>query len=158
MTQKNEQLLELLDPNSDQDYLIVHGNTLEDIIFAINAKDPGEKERETARLLRYQIRSSPPQEVDVPIGWYVLEVFLDRLATQIGRKVFSLQECLEVARVLKFDDCESELVAALGFLHDNHLLHYFPSTLPDVVFVNPQVLLFLFYLFFIIIFFLLIQV
>ena len=138
LAEKNEQLLSLL--SSDfLDQLVFHDEALNHLIFAVNAQIPGEPEKKVAELIREEISSSSSYHIKVPISWYTLENMLDSLSVQLGRKVLSKLECLEVAHKLNFN--KDRFHAALEFFHDNHLLHYFPKILPKIVFTSPQVLL-----------------
>ena len=138
--EKNRKLLDIFSSEYlDPGQFVFHDDALNHLIFAINARNPGKNEAEIAKQIRACIQSAQPPKINVPIWWYVLDISLDNLTHCLDRKVLSKKECLEVARKLNF--AEDELIAALNFLHDKHLLHYYPHILPDVVFASPQVLL-----------------
>ncbi|XP_064405771.1 uncharacterized protein LOC135350856 isoform X3 [Halichondria panicea] len=138
LDEKNDQLLHLL-PENYREKLILHGKELDQLIFAINAKSPNENDKDKVKFIRETIESSPPFEVDVPIKWFVLEVFLNNFSNHFNRKVIRKSECLNIAsQLLKME--EAELNACLQFFHSNHLLHYYP-VLPNLVFTSTQVLL-----------------
>ena len=138
LEEKNEKLLELLTPEF-RDQLVFYDEAKNQLIFAIDAKHPGAHEEEVAKLIRHFVESSPSQEVKVPIWWYVLELVLEKLTHLHDRNVLSRKECLEAARQFNFP--EQALTVALKFFHEQHLFHYFPEVLPEVVFCSPQVLL-----------------
>lgn len=77
---------------------------------------------------------------DVPLRWHTLEYVLRRVADKLGRKVLSLKECKWIAyRSLKIegDSCKEALI----FFSDLNLLCYWPDILPNVVFIEPQVVI-----------------
>ena len=56
-----------------------------------------------------------------------------------NRKILSKEECVKIGGSLELDGESLEL--ALEFFHKLSIIFYYPSILPDVVFVDPQVLL-----------------
>ena len=138
LKQKNEKLLKLL--SSDfRDQLVFYNEASNELIFPVDAKHPGAHEEEVAKLIRTVVERSPSRKIKVPIGWYALETVLEKLIRHLGRKILSKNECLEAAQQLNCH--ERALTAALKFFHEQHLFHYFPEVLPEVVFCSPQVLL-----------------
>ena len=138
LMEKNEKLLKLLTPEF-ADQLIFCRKDLNSLIFSLNAKSPGAHEERIAKLIRSVVESSPSRKVSIPIWWYVLEIILKKLSAHFDRMVLSKQECLEVACQLNIS--ESALIEALKLFHQQYIFHYYPETLPDVVFTSPQVLL-----------------
>ena len=138
LVEKNEKLLKLLTPEFADQLIFCQGN-LESLIFPLNAKSPGAHEGRMAKLIRSVVESSPSRKVTIPIWWYVLEITLKKLSAHFDRMVLSKRECLEVA--FQLDLSESALIEALKFFHQQHIFHYYPEILPDVVFTSPQVLL-----------------
>ena len=138
MEEKNEKLLKLLS-SEFRNQLVFYNEAENQLIFAVNAKHPGALEEEVARLIREVVEMSPSRKIKVPIVWYVLEIAIDKITHHLGRNVLSKKECLEVAQQLNCH--EKALTAALKFFHEQHLFHYFPEVLPEVVFCSPQVLL-----------------
>ena len=136
--EKNEKLLKLL-TSEFRDQLVFYNEAENQIIFAVDAKHPGAQEEEVAKLIRAVVEKSPSRGLPVPVWWYVLEIVLDKLTHLLGRNVLYKKECLEAAQQLNFH--ELALTAALKFFHEQHLFHYFPEVLPEVVFCSPQVLL-----------------
>ncbi len=67
-------------------------------------------------------------------------MFLNKLSNHLNRKVLSALECFELAHQLLHID-EIEFKTCLKFFHSSHLLHYYPSVLPNIVFTSSQVLL-----------------
>ena len=133
--QKNEKLRSILCPVM-QDELIFYGDSFEELIFPVNTLGRGEEEERIAKMLRQEIEKCY-REVKIPIWWFILEFILLHLAQQLKRNVFSRQECLEVARSLKFH--EKAFNAALKFLDEQNIFLYYPEILPEVVFTDLQV-------------------
>ena len=138
LAEKNEKLLKLL-TTEFHDQLIFCQKALRSLIYPLNAKNPGTQEERMAKDIRSVVESSPSRIVTIPIWWYVLEITLKKLSAHFDRMVLSKQECLEVA--LQFDISEKELVEALKLFHQQHIFHYYPDIVPDIVFTSPQVLL-----------------
>ena len=138
LEEKNEKLRKLLTPEF-ADQLIFCQRDLESLIFPLNAKRPGAHEERMAKLIRSVVESSPSRKVTIPIWWYVLEITLKKLSAHFDRMVLSKRECLEVA--FQLDISGSALVEALKLFHQQHIFHYYPKILPDIVFTSPQVLL-----------------
>ena len=138
LVERDKKLLKLLTPEF-ADQLIFRRKDLESLIFAFNAKSPGAHEEKMAKLIRSVVESSPSRKVTIPIWWYVLQITLKKLSAHFDRMVLSKRECLEVA--FQLDISESALIEALKFFHQQHIIHYYPEILPDVVFTSPQVLL-----------------
>ena len=138
LEEKNEKLLNVFS-SEFRDQLVFYDEAKNQLIFAVDAKHPGAQEEEVAKLIRAVVEGSPSRDVKIPIWWYVSELVLEKLTHVLGRKVLSKKECLEAARPFNFP--EQALTAALKFFHEQHLFHYFPEILPEVVFCSPQVLL-----------------
>ena len=136
--EKNERLLKILSLEFT-DQLFFYNEAENNLIFALNGKDPGPHEETIAKLIRSVIETSPSKVIKMPIWWYVLEISLKEMSSRLNRKVLSKQECLEVAKQIHIE--EDALVEALKFFHEQHIFHYYVDILPNVVFTSPQVLL-----------------
>ena len=134
---KNKRLISLLSPTL-QKHLVFYGD---DLIFPVNAKNPGKEDRKVASELRKAIlqAASSLEPKEIPLGWYVLEIALHRLASFLGRGILTRQECLQVAH--KLHPSEEGFEAALDHLSKLNVILYFRSVLPNLVFCSPQVLL-----------------
>ena len=134
---KNKRLISILSP-ALQKHLVFYGD---DLIFPVNAKKPGKEDRKVASELRKAIlqAASSLEPEEIPLGWYVLEIALHRLASFLGREILTRQECLQVAH--KLHVTEEGFEAALDHLSKLNVILYFRRVLPNVVFCNPQVLL-----------------
>ena len=145
LEQKNVKLLEDL-PQDISDITMRYRSKQgsDKIIFPVDAKnvelDEQREQREMmAKELRMVIDKCPSREIKVPLWWYHFEIIIEKITREKGRKVLHKQECLKVAQLLRFH--EDALAAALEFFHEQHIFHYYPTILPDVVFCDTQVLL-----------------
>ena len=143
--QKNVKLLENL-PHDISDITMRYRSKQgsDKLIFPVDAKnveldEQREQREKMAKELRVVIDECPSREIKVPLWWYHFEIILEKITREKGRKVLHKQECLKVAQQLKFH--EDALAAALEFFHEQHIFHYYPTILPDVVFCDTQVLL-----------------
>ena len=138
LEQKNEKLLQRLPQELLREN--VHFYDLgKKLIFPVDAKNLVPDREDMAEKLRKAIDKFPSCEIDVPYWWYTFEIILHKLCDMYDRRVFSREDCLEVAHELNFH--EDALTAALEFFHKHHIFHYYPHILPDVVFCDTQVLL-----------------
>jgi len=119
--EKNEKLYSILHP-AMPDELVYHGESLKELIFPMNAKEPGEEEKRIAAILREEIEKCS-REVVIPIWWYILEMILRLLAKTTNRRVLSRQECLEVARTLGFS--EEDFDAAIKYMDELNIILYY---------------------------------
>ena len=133
LAQKNKRLKELLLPVLKEN-VIKNGN---DIIFAVNAKNPDENDKKCFDLIRQKVADlSGALDVDTPIAFLVLLNDVNKYAEEQRKKVVSVEECQAIAGKLKME--RQSLEAALIFFNDMSVWMYMPSVLPDVVFVDPQ--------------------
>ena len=136
LAQKNERLATLLLPALEEN-LIMNGN---DIIFAVNAKNPDETDKICFDLIREKVTDlSGAHDVDTPIAFLMLLNDVNKYAEEQRKKVVSVEECQAIAGRLKME--RQSLEAALIFFNDMSVWMYMPSVLPDVVFVDPQMAL-----------------
>ena len=132
---KNEKLLKMLLPHL-KDEVIYSNLPTNELIFAFNAKDPGEDEWQLADVIRELIMTKcSPEPVEIPLRWYALDLALQAL----GKEVVSKDECFAEARKLHFD--AESFDAALQYLDKLNIIFYRPKALPSVIFTNRQVLL-----------------
>ena len=133
LAQKNKRLKELLLPVLKEN-IIKSGN---DIIFAVNAKNPDENDKKCFDLIRQKVADlSGALDVDTPIAFLVLLNDVNKYAEEQRKKVVSVEECQAIAGRLKME--RQSLEAALIFFNNMSVWMYMPSVLPDVVFVDPQ--------------------
>ena len=136
LAQKNKRLASLLLPALEEN-LIMNGN---DIIFAVNAKNPNKNDKKVFNLIREKVADlSGALDVDTPIVFLMLLNDVNKYAEDQRKKVVSVEECQAIAGRLKME--RQSLEAALIFFNDMSMWMYMPSVLPDVVFVDPQMAL-----------------
>ena len=134
--EKDKKLLDMLKPEFG-DQLVFPSNDMKTLLFALNALNPGKREKVMAQSLREAIEGSGARKVEIPIWWYIMELLLQELAKELGRGVLSRAECLEMARLLHIR--EDSFDAALEFFNELNVIKYSPDILPDVVFIESQI-------------------
>ena len=138
---KNERLATLLLPEFKKEVLYYRPAPPKELIYALNAKNPGKEEKSTAESIRLKVSSECAAEaVEIPLQWHALEGVLEDLAKALDRDVLSRDECFRAAESLHFED-ESALDDALKYLDQLNLIFYYPDILPGVIFASAQVLL-----------------
>ena len=139
-SQKNKKLLGLICTEFEKS-LLFRGEQMEELIFPVNAKRPEEEDHLVAKDLRSAIISvaSSLKRTRTPISWHMLEILLCRLATAKNRKVLSKEECLQVAKECHIS--EDDLFYALEHLHGLLRILYYRKILPNLVFIDPQMVL-----------------
>ena len=136
LAEKNERLASLLLPALEEN-LIMNGD---DIIFAVNAKNPDENDKKCFDLIREKVADlSRALDVDTPIAFLMLLNDMNKYAEEQRKKVVSVEECQAIAGRLKME--RQSLEAALIFFNDMSVWMYMPSVLPGLVFVDPQMAL-----------------
>ena len=138
LEQKNEILLQLLPEDLLRENVIFY-DLGKKLIFPVDAKNVVPGREDMAKKLREAVENCPSREIDIPCWWYVFELIVHNLCEWFDKRVFSREDCLAVTNKLKIH--ENALTAALEFFHSHHIFHYYPHTLPGVVFCDTQVLL-----------------
>ena len=134
---KNERLKKLIPAKFEKQIIQLDKKTL---IFEMNAQNPDDMDRKTAEKVRsYILQQCPAKEVEIPLRWDAFEEKLRSLTKGLGRLVMSRKECWRVAQSLGLE--KDTFNAALDFFHNWSLMFYFRDILPEVVFIDPQVLL-----------------
>ena len=124
---KNERLTTLLLPEFKDEVLYYQLAPSKELIYALNAKNPGKEEKSTADRIRLQVSSECAAEaVEIPLQWHTLEGVLEDLAKALDRDVLSRDECFRAAESLHFED-ESALDDALKYLDQLNLIFYYPT-------------------------------
>ena len=136
--EKNQKLLSLLCPAFDQS-LVFNGQQMKEIIFPLNAKNPGPHDHAVADELSNVIwnAASDAKPRKTPISWFKFEQYLQKLASQ-GTRILHRKKCFQVARF--FHLSEKDFDAALDHLASFCVIHYYFHLLPDVVFIDPHFL------------------
>ena len=134
---KNQRLKGKLCPNFYQSLVF----RSQEIIFPINAKNPGPQDHRVASKIKkgiFDVLSSlEPRKT--PISWFKFEQFIQKIARDGGKRILHWKECLKVARQLHIS--KRKLNAALDHLASFGVIHYYRHLLPNIVFVDPQILL-----------------
>ena len=135
--EKHQRLRSKLCPEFDRS-LVFRGK---EIIFPINAKNPGPQDHEVASEITKVIFNvvSDMEPRRTPISWFKFEQLIQKLVRNYGKRILHWEECLKVARLLHLS--RKDLDAALDHLASFGVIHYYPHLLPDVVFVDPQFIL-----------------
>ena len=137
--EKNKKLNSMLSPDL-QECVIYSKRSLEELIFALNAKNPGDEDKKVAEEIRRVIMEECVGEPHpIPLRWYLFMQKLQKMAEGLGRKVLKKSECIRIASTVGCDVASCE--AALEFFNDLNQLFFFSLVLPDVVFVDPMVLI-----------------
>ena len=137
---KNRKILKILSPLSEKQ-VIYHNLKEKEVIFPLNAKQPGNSEKAVANQIRQMLLGdSKIESADIPVRWFALEILLKEMAQALKQEVLSKGQILTVA-IEKLHFEEDALDTALQYLDQLSVLFYYPTVLPDVVFTNPQVLL-----------------
>ena len=135
--EKNERLKKLI-PTKFAEQVIWFNS--EKLIFEMNALNPDDTDKKTAERVRcYIIEQCPTIEVEIPMRWHTFDEKLRSFGVSLGRMVLSRQECWLVAESLGLD--EGSFDGALDFFHSMSLMFYFRDILPEIVFIDPQVML-----------------
>ena len=137
---KNERLRSKFCPEFDKS-LVFHGLNMEELVFPINANNPGPQDHEVANKITeviFNVASSlEPRKT--PISWFKFEQLIQKLAREYGKRLLHWKECLQIARLLHLS--AKDLDAALDHLASFGVIHYYQCLLPNIVFVDPQLLL-----------------
>jgi len=136
--EKNQQLLDLLEPRFGTS--LIFYETLEELIYPVNAKNPNHEDRAVACKLREAIIcNSDPKSVQIPLPWFILEQVLRKLAKERGTGVMNIDECRKIASRLHIKP--NSFDAALKYLVSLNIFLYYPTVLPKAIFCVPQVFL-----------------
>ena len=139
--QKNEKILKLLLPNLEKQ-IIYHDVPSKQIVFPLNALNPGHKEERIIKNIRnLLLRSSSVPPVDIPLRWFAFEILLKQMTGALQQGVLSREECFITAKKkLHFENDAAEFDAAIQYLHNLSVLFYYHEILPEVIFADPQVI------------------
>ena len=139
LEERHQQLKAIVLPHFKKQ-LIYCDEHLEKFIFTMNAEKPEERDRKTANAIRKVITEKcPGEEVNIPIRWHNLDHQSRKISDRLNRQVLSQEEYWKIAKELNIDD--ESCNGALEFFHNLNTIFYFPKALPDVVFLEPQILL-----------------
>jgi GTPase SAR1 family protein len=136
----HKRLREILLPQF-REQLIYCDTKRDDFVFTLNAAKPEKEDRECAESIRECLSEvgEGGREVKVPLRWYALYQKLLEVANELGKKVLPRDTCQKVAESMEIDD--ESCGEALNFFDGLNMLFYFPDILPQLVFMEPQMLL-----------------
>ena len=130
---KNKKLLEMLTLALGKKLI---RRSSDEVVFPLNALTPGEDDQKVAGEIRGEIAKDKhlSEPYKVPIAWFLLEQDMQKLE----RSVVNLQTCYQLGSILHMT--KTTVNAALDYFHELNIILYYPSILPNVVFVSPQVI------------------
>ena len=130
---KNRKLLEMLTLALGKKLIT---RSPDKVVFPLNALTPGEDDQKVACEIRGEIAKDKhlSEPYKVPIAWFLLEQDMQKLE----RSVVNLQTCYQLGTILHMT--KTTVNAALDYFHELNIILYYPSILPNVVFVSPQVI------------------
>ena len=136
--EKNRKLLSIIPPRMKDSVISC---TSESLLFAINAKAPGDDDQVVLTKLRQLLLSELLKlpRVRIPLRYFGLEMAFQRLAKYQKKAILSKEECLKEATTFHFTRESFEDV--LKYLKGIKLIMYYEDILPDVIFIDAQVLL-----------------
>ena len=136
----HKRLREILLPQF-REQLIYCDTEKDDFIFTLNAAKPEKEDRECAESIRKCLSKvgGGEREVKVPLRWHALYHKLLEVANELGKKVLPRELCQRVAESMEIND--ESCGEALDFFYGLNMLFYFPNILPQLVFMEPQMLL-----------------
>ena len=136
---KNQKINEMLLPETKKNVIFCDG-TFQELIFALNVKTPNEDDKQRLHQIRkVMIKEMKVPKIRVPLQWFALDITLHRLSKTTKNGVLSKAECFAEASVFHFTWESFE--SALQYLHSHKLIFYYGEILPNVVFVDSQVIL-----------------
>ena len=132
---KNRAILDMLPASMKKQ--VIYSESWKHPIFALNTQSREKDAHAIAESIRKAIEKCLPLEIKVPVWWFFLDFNLQILSLRLDRGVLSKRECLLLAVRFGFEN--KHLEAALIFFDEVCIAHYYPSILPDTVFVNAQI-------------------
>ncbi|XP_064400941.1 uncharacterized protein LOC135347047 isoform X3 [Halichondria panicea] len=136
LIKRNQEILDMLPPDIKK-LLVYNDLALNNLIFGLNTISRDDDSLATANRIRIAVERSIPLQVKMPIWWSFLDSLLQSLSATLERGVLSKQECLRLAT--RFRYVLQDLEAALVFFDNVCIAHYYPSILPNTVFVDAQI-------------------
>ncbi|XP_064394894.1 uncharacterized protein LOC135342165 isoform X2 [Halichondria panicea] len=136
LIKRNQEILDMLPPDIKK-LLVYNDPGLNNLIFGLSAISRDDDSLATANRIRIAVEDSIPLQVKMPIWWSFLDSLLQSLSANLKRGVLSIEECLQLAT--RFGYLLKDLEAALVFFDNVCIVHYYPSILPNTVFVDAQI-------------------
>ena len=136
--EKNKKLISMLSPDL-QEHIIYSKRSMKEPIFAMNAKNPEDDKNVAEEIGQVIMEECAGEPHPISLHWYLFMQKLQKMAEGLGRRVLKKSECIQIAGTVGCDVASCE--AALEFFNNLNQLFYFPLILPDVVFVDPMVII-----------------
>ena len=133
--EKNRKLKEMVKSLGLEENIIYRND--DDLIYALNTKNPEEVDHLTAGELREVIMDqSNAVAVNIPLNYYGVELTLQNMVQESDQIAFHESEIL--SRVSHYHITKESLKDALRFLHEMKLVFYFEEEFPNIVIGHPQ--------------------
>ncbi len=135
---KNDRIAEAFLPELKSE-IIYHSLHGWNVVIPVNGVEPDEHHKKSMKDLREISCKTISKPLELPLQYFALELVLEEASQILGRNVMSVDECLEAASDLDFDN--QSIIPALQFLDEASVAFYFPECAEGVVFTSIQVLL-----------------
>ena len=131
---KDKLLLELLTP-SMKSHLLYRSKDGDKLIFPINSKTPNEDDYSVVSEIVKSVLSSRANVIptQIPLRWLVFHQELR------NSDLLTIDQCIQIASRVHMS--QQNVIEALKFFANLNVILYYQSVLPNIVFINPQVLL-----------------
>ena len=138
--EKNRKLIEMVRSFGLEDSVIYSNQQFNELIFALNAKEPEEADYQTAGvLIELMMDRSVAKTIRIPVNYHGVELTLKQKVRESNQIAFLESEILQ--DVAHFHLTKDTLKEALRYLHGIKLIFYFEKDFPGVVIGEPQAVL-----------------
>ena len=138
--EKNLKLIEMVRSFDLEDSVIYSNQQFNELIFALNAKEPEEADYQTAGvLIELMMDRSVAKTIRIPVNYRGVELTLKQKVRESNQIAFLESEILQ--DVAHFHLTKDTLKGALRYLHDIKLIFYFEEDFPGMVIGEPQAVL-----------------
>ena len=138
--EKNRKLKDMVKSFGLEDSVIYQDRQFNKLIFALNAKEPKDVDRQRAdELVDLMMDGSSARSITIPVSYYGVESTLKQKVQDSNQIAFPESEILSEVAHYHFN--EESLKRALRYLHDIKRIFYFEEDFPNVVIGEPQAVL-----------------
>ena len=137
LCQKNAQLLEAL--NEFRECLIFYDDCNEELVFPVNNLLKKDREKVSADIRQRLTCRDMGIPVQIPMRWYIFEMYILWEATKQSHGLVSLTFCFQIGAKMCMN--EAAVKSCLEHLNSFNLIIYFSNVLNHVIFTNPQYLI-----------------
>ena len=138
--EKDQKLQSIIPPDLKRS-ILYYDYSNEKLLFAVNVKTPENEDRQMIGYVRQmmikELHKLPQQRI--PLQYFALENAFLRLAKYQHKAILSKDDCFREAAAYHFT--KESFNAALKYLHGLKLIFYYEEVLPEVVFIDAQVIL-----------------